>query len=199
MKEDEPELSNQEKRAIAAIRRELDRELGDDFEKASIHPERPKRREMRRHTGLAVGLGILAVVAQAAAVAFVASRVLAPVPYANLREIAAISSVDPQSGSGSACLIERGNEPGPVSMNFTASPTARESRPDVTSGRTGNSRVNPSKSPCPPSPRIAASPRRPDVLLASTSRGAVARGNSRPSTVMSLANPVRESRHVEAP
>jgi hypothetical protein len=37
------------------------------------------------------------------------------------------------------------------------------------------------------------------VSLASTSRGSVARGNSHPSQVMALANPVHEPRHVEAP
>jgi hypothetical protein len=198
MKEDEPRLSDQEKRAIEAIRRELDREFGDEYEKSSVHPEHPGRRGTRRHAGLAVGLGILAIVALAAA-AVVASRVLAPVPYANLREGAAISSVDPPSGSGSARLLERGSDAGPGSTNVTASPIAHESRPDVTSGRTSHARVHRSKSPCPPSPRIAASSRRPDVSLASTSRGVVARGNSRPSTVTVLANPVREPRHVEAP
>src|SRR5262245_52483943 len=120
MKEDEPELSDQEKRAIEAIRRELDREFGDEDGGAS-HPERPGRRERRRYAGLAVGLGILAVVALAAgAVAVVASRVLAPVPYANLREGAAISSVDPQSGAGSAPHIERGNDAGSGSTNLAA-------------------------------------------------------------------------------
>jgi hypothetical protein len=198
MKEDEPELSDQDKRAIEAIRRELDREFGDDYEKATIHPELPDRRATRRLAGLAVGLGILAVVALAAA-AVVASRVLAPVPYANLRESAAISSVDSQSGSGSAGLIEREGDPGRVSMDSTPSPSARESRLDATPGRTSKARVNRSKSPCPPSTWIVASSRKPDVSLASTSRGSVARGYSRPSPVVALASPVREPRHVEAP
>ena len=200
MKEDEPQLSDQEKRAIEAIRRELDREFGDENERSTSPPERPVRRETRRHTGLAVGLGILVVVAIAiAAAAVVASRVLAPVPYANLREGAAISRVDPQSGSGSTPLIERGSDAGPGATNFTASPAAHETRPVVTAGRAAHARVYRSKSPCPRPTRIAGSSRRPEVSLASTTGGSVARGNSRPSTVMALANPVREPRHVEAP
>ena len=198
MMEDEPEPSDREKRAIEAIRRELDREFGDEYESPS-HPERAARRETRRPTGLAVGLWILALVALAAG-AVVASRMLAPVPYANLRESTAIARMDPQTGSASACLIERESDPGPVSMNFTALPTGRENRPDVTVARTSNPRVHGSKSPCPPSTaRIAASSRRSDVSLASTSGRSVARGNSGPSTFMAVANPGREPRHVEAP
>jgi len=198
MKDDGPELSDQDKRAIEAIRRELDREFGDDFEESPVHLERPERRETRRLMGLAVGLGILAIVAFAAA-AVVVSRALAPAPIASMNESTAISSVDPQSGSGSAHPLERGSNADSVSTNVTASPTAHETRPDVTTGRATDARVHRSKSPCPPTTRIAASSRRPDVSLASTNGGSVAHGNSRPSTVMVLANPVREPRHVEAP
>ena len=212
MKEDEPELSDQDKRAIEAIRRELDREFRDVFEEAAIRRERPKRQETkrqetRRHTGLAVGLGILAGLAVGlgilgallAATAFVASRVLAPVPYGNSRESAAISGVGLPSGSGleSAPLIEKGGDSGPVSMDLTASPPAHN-RSDVTPGRTGHLRVNRSH-PCPPFTRVAAPRERPDASLASARTGSVARGDSQPWTIMALANPVREPRHVEAP
>jgi len=191
MKEDGPELSDQDKRAIEAIRRELDREFGDVWDEAPIHPERSKR----RHKGLVVGVGILAVVTLVAATAFVASRVPAPVPYGDPRESAAISGVDLAGGSGSA----RGGDSGPVSVDVTASPPARASRSDVTPGQTGYVRVKRSEPPCPPSTRVATPPRRPDASLASARRGSTARGDSQPSTVMALANPVREPRHVEAP
>src|SRR5262245_16123283 len=113
MKEDGPELSDQEKKAIDAIRRELDREFGDEYVESSRHPERTGRRETRGKTGLAISLGILVLALAAGAV--VASRVLAPVPHANVREDAAISSVDPQSGSPSAPLVEGGRDAGPAS------------------------------------------------------------------------------------
>jgi hypothetical protein len=197
MKEDGPELSDQDKRAIEAIRRELDREFGDVWDEAPIHPERSKRRKAGRHTGLVVGLGILAVVTLVAATAFVASRVPAPVPYGHPQESAAISGVDLAGGSGSAPVID--GDSGPVSMDLTVSPSARESRSHVMPGRTGYVRVKRSEPPCPPSTRVATPPRRPDASLASARRGSAARGDSRPSTVMALANPVREPRHVEAP
>jgi len=208
MKEDEPELSDQDRRAIEAIRRELDREFGDLYKEAAIRRERPKRQETRRHKGLAVGLGILAGLAVGlgilgallAATAFVASRVLAPVPYGNSRESAATSGVGVPSGSGlaSAPLFEKGGDSRPVSMDLTASPPARKHRSDVTPGRTSHLRVNRSD-PCPPFTRVAAPPGRPDAPLASARRGSVARGDSQLSTIMALANPVREPRHVEAP
>jgi len=199
MKEDGPELSDKDRRAIEAIRRELDLEFGDVWDEAQIHPERSKRRKTGRHTGLVVGLGILAVVTLVAATAFVASRVPAPVPDGHPRESAAISGVDLAGGSGSAPLVERGGDSGPVSVDLTASPPARVSRSDVMPGRTGYVRVKRSEPPCPPSTRVATPPRRPDGSLASARRGSAARGDSQPSTIMALANPVREPRHVEAP
>ena len=199
MKEDGPELSDQDKRAIEGIRRELDREFGDVWDEAPIHPERSKRRKTGRHTGLVVGLGILAVVTLVAATAFVASRVPAPVPYGHPRGGASISGVDLAGASGSAPLIERGGDSGPGSTDLTASPPARESRSAVTPGQTGYVRVKRSEPPCPPSTRVAARPRRHDAPLASARSGSAARGDSRPSTIMALANPMREPRHVEAP
>jgi len=195
MKDDGPELSDRDKQAIAAIRRELDREFGDGVPEPSNDsgggaPAEPaKRARSGPRTVLLVGAGILGLATLVAVTAGVVSKIMAPDPSVSLR------------GSPSTPRARAG---GSLAARDPAPPSLPPERRAVPAPERVGSRLHRSECPCPTATHAAASPRavarerRDGEVSLTAARRSGPRGDSGSSAV-AFDNLTRERRHVEAP
>ena len=195
MKDDGPELSDREKQAIEAIRRELDREFGDGVPEPSndsrggAPEEPPNRTRSGPRTVLLVGAGILGLATLVAATAGVVSKIMAPDPSVSLR------------GNPSTPRARVG---GSLAATDPALPSLPPERRPVSAPERIGSRLHRSECPCPPATHAAASPRaiarerRGGEISLAAARRSGPRGDSGSSAV-AFDNLTRERRHVEAP
>ena len=153
MKDEEPELSDRDRYAIDAIRRELDREFGEGYPESLPKPAGWSQRAL-------LVAGILGLVTLVVATAAVVSKIVPADPNRALRGTATIQREEPRTGPVFVPTIEQSADAtGTASVDPVPTFPKRENRAVASPGRVGSRRVHRGESPCPPGTHVAVSPR----------------------------------------
>src|SRR5262245_50654834 len=221
MKDDEHSVPDRERRTLASIREEIDREFGEpradaanDAADAPSGAHTTRRRLWLRVLG-AVGATTIAAVALAAVTSVIASRYLTPAPN-DMRRSARVASpgAELRPTTASRHAVDQGapvvSDPGTSSLTDEevqrvpagtdpGLATSQPVRPGRATGRIGAPAAV-QNDPCPPGARVAVS-RHTGHAAVSARAGAAPRRESRPPATMARVDSPQDARRrqVEAP